>query len=112
MLWTGLLITRDEFLRKTVGDYSVQYLNQFLTLLSCFELVFPLTGNKFLIPYFLPSKRPPITELPNMETCYECFYSFLITPPPGLWGQLLFYLIGSTSFGEVEKLFNQTVATP
>ena len=106
------IITRDEFLRKTVGDYSVQYLDQFLTLLNRFELAFPLTGDKFLIPYFLPSKWPPITELPNMETCYECFYSFLITPPPGLWGRLLSYLIGSTSFGEVEKLFNQTVATP
>ena len=109
------IITRDhlqELFRRAGGDYSDQFIDQYLELFNRFEIALPLNKaeDKFMIPCFLPSVRPGVVEPLSTELHFQRNYLFQTALPPGLWSRLLSCLINSIDV--VGKLLDQITSMP
>ena len=99
----GILRSKNIPLLFKDKRFPYKYFNQYLTLLSRFEIALPLDKNhkRILIPSMLPEKRPDIVATQQLDdkSCYKRFILFRSSmaqgqtfrrqTPPGLWSRLL-----------------------
>ena len=109
------VITRDnlqELFRKAGGDYSDQFLDQYLELFNRFEIALPLNKaeDKFVISCCLPAERPAVVEPLSTELHFRREYLFETALPPGLWSRLLSRLINTIDV--VGEMLDQTTSIP
>ena len=98
-----------------------KYFNQYLTLLSRFEIALPLDKDhkRILIPSMLPEKRPDIVAAQQLDdkSCYKRFILFRSSmaqgqnfrrpTPPGLWSRLLSRIMNTVK--EVKNILSEHV---
>jgi len=109
------IITRDhlqELFKTAGGDYSDQFIDQYLALFNRFEIALPLNKaeDEFIISCCLPSKRPAVVEPISTELHFRRDYLFQTALPPGLWSRLLSRLINSIDV--VGELLDHTTSIP
>ena len=98
-----------------------KYFNQYLTLLSRFEIALPLDKDHkwILIPSMLPEKRPDIVAAKQLDdkSCYKRYILFRSSmaqgqkfrrpTPPGLWSRLLSRIMNTIK--EVKNILSEHV---
>ena len=109
------IITRDhlqELFRRAGGDYSEQFIDQYLELFNRFEIALPLNKDedKFVISCCLPPKRPAVVATFITELHFRRDYLFQTALPPGLWSRLLSRLMNSIDV--VGELLDQITSMP
>ena len=106
----GILRSKNISLLFKDRRFPTKYFQQYLTLLSRFEIALPLDkdNKRILIPSMLPGARPAIVneQLPDDKDCYKRFIIFRPSvsggqsyrchpTPPGLWSRLLSRIMNS-----------------
>ena len=117
---TPILRSKNILLFKD-KHFPDKYFNQYLTLLSRFEIALPLDKDyiRILIPSMLPEKRPDIVAAQQLDdkTCYKRFIlfhssmaqgqTFRRPTPPGLWSRLLSGIMNTVK--EVKNIISEHV---
>ena len=90
---SGILYSKDIPMLFKDKQFPWQYFEQYLTLLSRFDIALPLDSQRVLIPSMLPDDRPKEfrDEKPeNKELVYSRIIIFSsANTPPGFWSRLL-----------------------
>ena len=117
----GILRSKNIPLLFKDKHFPNKYFNQYLTLLSRFEIALPLDKNhkRILIPSMLPEKRPDIVAEKHLDdkSCYKRFILFRSTmtqgqifrrqTPPGLWNRLLSRIMNTVK--EVKNILSEYI---
>ena len=117
----GILRSKNIPLLFKDKRFPYKYFNQFLTLLSRFEIVLPLDKDhrRILIPSMLPEKCPDIVAAQQLgdKSCYKRFILFRSSraqgqtfrrpTPPGLWSRLLSRIMNTIK--EVKNILSEHV---
>ena len=117
----GILRSKNIPLLFKDKCFPNKYFNQYLTLLSRFEIALPLDKDhkRILIPSMLPEKRPDIVAEQHLDdkSCYKRFILFRSTmtqgqifrrpTPPGLWSHLLSRIMNTVK--EVKNILSEHV---
>ena len=117
----GILRSKNIPLLFKDKRFPNKYFNQYLTLLSRFEIALPLDKDhkRILIPSMLPEKRPDIVAEQHLDdkSCYKRFILFRSTitqgqcfrrpTPPGLWSRLLSRIMNTVK--EVKNILSEHV---
>jgi len=103
----GILRSKNIPLLFKDRRFPTKYFQQYLTLLTRFEIVLPLDKDRILIPSMLPEARPAVVnkQLPINKDCYKRLIIFSpsvlgsrfdhCSTPPGLWNRLLSRIINT-----------------
>ena len=117
----GILRSKNILLLFKDKRFPNKYFNQYLTLLSRFEIALPLDKDhkRILIPSMLPEKRPDIVAAQQLDdkSCYKRFILFRSSmaqgqtfrrlTPPGLWSRLLSRIMNTVK--EVKNILSEHV---
>ena len=117
----GILRSKNIPLLFKDKRFPNKYFNQYLTLLSRFEIALPLDKDhkRILIPSMLPEKRPDIVAAQQLDdkSCYKRFILFRSSmaqgqtfrrpTPPGLWSRLLSRIMNTVK--EVKNILSEHV---
>ena len=114
----GILRSKNISLLFKDKRFPNKYFQQYLTLLSRFEIALPLDkdNKRILIPSMLPEARPAIVseQLPDDKDCYKRFIIFRSggqpycrPTPPGLWSRLLSRIMNNVK--EVRNVLSEQV---
>ena len=114
----GILRSKNIPLLFKDKRFPNKYFNQYLTLLSRFEIALPLDKDhkRILIPSMLPEKRPDIVVQQQLDdkSCYKRFilfrpngHTFRHPTPPGLWSRLLSRIMNTVK--EVKNILGEYI---
>ena len=114
----GILRSKNIPLLFKDKRFPNKYFNQYLTLLSRFEIALPLDKDhkRILIPSMLPEKHPDIVAQQQLDDkiCYKRFIlfrsrgqCFCRPTPPGLWSRLLSRIMNTVK--EVKNILSEHV---
>ena len=117
----GILRSKNIPLLFKDKRFPNKYFNQYLTLLSRFEIALPLDKDhkRILIPSMLPEKRPDIVAAQQFDdkNCYKRFILFRPSmaqgqcfrrpTPPGLWNRLLSRIMNTVK--EVRNILSEYI---
>ena len=117
----GILRSKDIPLLFKDMHFPNRYFNQFLTLLSRFEIALPLDKDykRILITSMLPERHSDIVEQQRLydKNCYKRFIlfrpsivqgqAFRHPTPPGLWSRLISRIMSTVK--EVKNILNKHV---
>ena len=115
----GILRSKNIPLLFKDKHFPNKYFNQYLTLLSRFEIALPLDKDhkRILIPSMLPEKRPDIVAQQQLDdkNCFKRFIlfhpgkaqgqCFCCPTPPGLWSRLLSRIMNTVK--EVKNILSE-----
>ena len=115
----GILLSKNLPLLLKDRRYPYKYFNQYLALLSRFDIALPLDNDqkRILIPSMLPESRPTVVTQQKLDdqSCYRRFIIFHHTDsqdqyfhcPLGLWSCLLSRIMSSIK--EVKNMLSKQV---